>query len=158
MYNFCYILGKLAGNGDKMFDLDDTDRALIAALKQDGRVATTQLARQLNLSRATVQTRIDRLKDRGVIKRFTVEVTLATEENTVVAIMFIALQGAMTRAVVRKLRKMPEIVTLNSTNGGWDLVARIEAQDLLRFDRVLREVREIEGVVNSETCLLLAEA
>ena len=55
-----------------MFDLDDTDRALIAALKRDGWIATTQLARQLNLSRATVQARIERLKDRGVIKRFTV--------------------------------------------------------------------------------------
>ena len=141
-----------------MFDLDDTDRALIAALKRDGRAATTQLARQLNLSRATVQSRIERLRDRGVIKRFTVEVTLATEEDTIAAIMFIALQGAMSRGVIRQLRKMPEIVTLNSTNGGWDLVARIEAQDLKRFDRVLREVREIEGVVNSETCLLLAEA
>jgi DNA-binding Lrp family transcriptional regulator len=141
-----------------MFDLDDTDRALIAALKRDGRVAATQLARQLNLSRATVQARIERLKDRGVIKRFTVEVTLASEEDAIAAIMFIALQGAMSRAVIRQLRKMPEIVTLNSTNGGWDLVARIEAQDLRRFDRVLREVREIEGVVNSETCLLLAEA
>ena len=141
-----------------MFDLDDTDRALIAALKRDGRVATTQLARLLNLSRATVQARIERLKDRGVIKRFTVEVTLAGEDDAIAAIMFIALQGAMSRAVIRQLRKMPEIVTLNSTNGGWDLVARIEAQDLRRFDRVLREVREIEGVVNSETCLLLAEA
>jgi len=141
-----------------MFDLDDTDRALIAALKRDGRVAATQLARQLNLSRATVQARIERLKDRGVIKRFTVEVTLASEDDAIAAIMFIALQGAMSRAVIRQLRKMPEIVTLNSTNGGWDLVARIEAQDLRRFDRVLREVREIEGVVNSETCLLLAEA
>ncbi len=141
-----------------MFDLDDTDRALIAALKRDGRVATTQLARQLNLSRATVQARIERLKDRGVIKRFTVEVTLASEDDAIAAIMFIALQGAMSRAVIRQLRKMPEIVMLNSTNGGWDLVARIEAQDLRRFDRVLREVREIEGVVNSETCLLLAEA
>ena len=141
-----------------MFDLDDTDRALIAALKRDGRVATTQLARLLNLSRATVQARIERLKDRGVIKRFTVEVTLASEDDAIAAIMFIALQGAMSRAVIRQLRKMPEIVTLNSTNCGWDLVARIEAHDLRRFDSVLREVREIEGVVNSETCLLLAEA
>jgi DNA-binding Lrp family transcriptional regulator len=141
-----------------MFDLDDTDRALIAALKRDGRAPTTQLAKRLNLSRATVQARIDRLRDRGVIKRFTVEVTLATQDDTVAAVMLIALKGAMSRAVIRELRKMPEIVMLNSTNGGWDLVARIEAQDLRRFDRVLREVREIDGVVNSETCLLLAEA
>lgn len=139
-------------------DLDTTDRALLSALRADGRASTTALAAGLGVSRATVQARLQRLRDSGVIKRFTVEIALSAGDDPVAAVMLIALKGAMSRAVIRQLRKMPEIVSLHSTNGGWDLVARIETADLMRFDGVLREVREIPGVVNSETCLLLAEA
>ena len=56
------------------------------------------------------------------------------------------------------LRAMPEIVSLHTTNGTWDLIARVETTSLPEFDRVLREVREIRGVLNSETCLLLDTA
>jgi len=43
----------------------------------------------------------------------------------------------------------------HSTDGAGDLVAHIEVQSLQEFDRVLREIREIEGVLNSETNLML---
>ena len=42
-----------------------------------------------------------------------------------------------------------------STNGAWDLVLEIQADNLRHFDRVLREIREVKGVLNSETSLLL---
>jgi DNA-binding Lrp family transcriptional regulator len=64
----------------------------------------------------------------------------------------------MSRQVIRALGRMPEVVSLHSTNGAWDLVARIETDTLPAFDRVLRQVREVPGVTNSQTCLLLDEA
>jgi DNA-binding Lrp family transcriptional regulator len=45
--------------------------------------------------------------------------------------------------------------TLHTTNGGWDLVAEIRTNSLASFDRVLVQIRSVEGVVNSETSLLL---
>lgn len=138
--------------------IDQTDRMLLAALRADGRASTTALAATLGLARATVHARVERLREAGVIKRFTIEIGVSAEDDKVRAVMLIALKGAMSRAVIRQLRKMPEIATLHSTNGGWDLVANIETASLTRFDQVLREVREIPGVVNSETCLLLSEA
>ncbi|MGO8658564.1 Lrp/AsnC ligand binding domain-containing protein, partial [Rhizobium ruizarguesonis] len=48
------------------------------------------------------------------------------------------------------------ISALHTTNGNWDLVADIRAASLADFDRVLREVRMIDGVANSETSLLLS--
>ena len=71
------------------------------------------------------------------------------------AVMMIELEGVMTRSVTRLLKQMPAIVSLHSTNGTWDLVAQIETVNLPEFDRVLREIREIKGVLNSETSLLL---
>ena len=44
---------------------------------------------------------------------------------------------------------------MHTTNGGWDLVAELRDGSLTDFDRVLREVRAIDGILNSETSLLL---
>lgn len=138
--------------------MDDTDRALIAALREDSRRSVTELAGLLNLSRATVQSRIARALADGTIKRFTVELGVADPAHQVEAVTLIELQGAMNRVVIRALHKMPEVTSLHSTNGAWDLVARVQTNSLPGFDKVLRQIREIPGVVNSQTCLLLDEA
>ncbi len=138
--------------------MEDTDRALIAALKADARASITTLAAQLGVSRATVQTRLDRLQRTGVIRRFTIETALQDDPNRIRAVMLVQLEGPTKRSVVRALRRLPEITDLHSTNGAWDLVARIDTDSLPAFDRLLNAVRDIPGVQNSETCLLLDEA
>jgi DNA-binding Lrp family transcriptional regulator len=154
-------LRRLLSGMRKMDDtpyLDQTDRAVLAQLQVDGRASVTTLAGALNLSRTTVQKRIERLQETGVIRRFTVELTSQAQELTVQAVMLIALNGPMTRSVIAKLNKIPQIADLHSTNGAWDLVAMIKAGSLPEFDRTLKKVREISGVINSETCLLLDRA
>lgn len=141
-----------------MDDLDRTDRLLIAALVADGRASVTTLAGTLGVTRSTVQARMDRLKRVGIIKRFTVDLSAAVKPDAVKAVMMIELQGNLARQVTSTLRRKPEVVDLYSTNGTWDLVADLETTSLAEFDRVLREVREISGVLNSETCLLLNRA
>jgi len=136
-------------------ELTSSDRRLISALKKDGRATITELSGILGISRATVQTRMERLIRNGVIRRFTVEVDPVADQEVVRAIMTIEIQGSLSRSIIRNLRQKPEITTLHTTNGAWDLVAHIETASLQDFDRVLREVREIKGVLNSETSLLL---
>jgi DNA-binding Lrp family transcriptional regulator len=72
------------------------------------------------------------------------------------ATSFIEVEGRSTDRVIARLRGFPEIQSLHTTNGGWDLVAEIACPDLPAFDDVLRRIRSIEGVVNSETSLLLS--
>ena len=143
------------GKVRRIVDLTLQDRKLVAALKQDGRASITRLAQTLGQSRATVQARLDRLIGSGVIQRFTIDVDASADTDMIRAVMMIELEGVLTRSVTRKLKLMPAIVSLHSTNGTWDLVAQIETVNLPEFDRVLREIREIKGVLNSETSLLL---
>ncbi len=138
--------------------LDETDQGLLAALKQNSRKSVTALAGDLEVSRVTVQVRLDRLIERGVIRRFTIETDETDQRDVVRAVMFIALKGAMSRRVIHVINNIPAITDLHSTNGAWDLVANVEASTLRDFDQVLRQVREIDGVTNSETCLLLDRA
>lgn len=57
--------------------------------------------------------------------------------------------------VIKRLCGLTAIKAPHRTNGNRDLVADIRAANLAEFDHVLREVRIIDGVLNSETSLLL---
>lgn len=139
-------------------NIDVTDRKLINLLRINARASISTLAGEMGLARATVQTRLNRLLEQGAIRRFTVEIEESHAEETIRAVMLIQLEGALVRAITKSLRKIPQISTLHTTNGTWDLVAQIETRSLAEFDAVLRDVREVKGVTNSETCLLLTKA
>ena len=108
--------------------------------------------------------RWDELADKRLPERFeagrrlgfTVRVREDYDERTVLAVMMLEVTGKSTTQVIRELRGFPEIYSLHTTNGNWDLVADIRASSLSDFDRVLREIRLIDGIANSETSLLLS--
>jgi len=135
---------------------DDLDRRLLALLREDGRASTAALAERLKVSRGTVQNRIDRLQRSGLLVGFTIKLRNELENLGVRAITMIELRGGASDAVIAALRQIPEVVQVHTTNGRWDLVAEIHTETLVEFDRVLRELRAIKGVANSESNLLLA--
>lgn len=137
-----------------MTALDTLDHRLIAILREDGRAPISKIAHVLGVSRTTVQTRIDRLVQSGAILGFTIRAQ-DVETSSIRAIMLVEVAGRSTDAVIRSLRGIREIHALHTTNGAWDLVAEIVSSSLADFDRVLREVRMTDGVLNSETSILL---
>jgi DNA-binding Lrp family transcriptional regulator len=139
-----------------MLALDDLDRALIGILRRDGRAPLSKIATLLSVSRATVQSRLDRLIESGAVLGFAVRVRQDQEGPAVRAIMSIEVAGKSTNAVIKSLHGIPELQSLHTTNGAWDLIAEIHADNLQDFDRVLRLVRETEGVSSSETSILLS--
>lgn len=139
-----------------MMQITELESRLIAELRSDGRAPIAALAQRLGVSRTTISRSIDRLVARGVIVGFTVRTQEATTDDQVRAVSFIEVQGYTTDQVISSLRGLPEIMGLHTTNGGWDLVAEITCPNLRAFNDLLRRVRAIRGVVNSETSLLLS--
>jgi hypothetical protein len=70
--------------------------------------------------------------------------------------MTIELAGTTTTAIVARLRGFPEIRTLHTTNGTWDLIAEIGVDTLPDLDRVLGAIRAVDGIRSSETSILLS--
>ncbi len=134
---------------------DELDNQLISILRADGRASISKLSDLLGVTRGTVQNRLDRLLQAGVLLGFSARVRQDYEDGTIRAIMMIEVTGKSTMRVIRALRGLPELRTLHTTNGKWDLVAEIGVADLATFDRVLRDVRMTDGIANSETSLLL---
>ncbi len=135
--------------------MDALDRSLLAALRADAREPAASLARRLGVTRGTVTQRIERLQNTGVILGFTARVR-EESEGDVRAVSFIAIEGRSAASVIDRLRGLPQITSLHTTNGAWDLVADIRATSLAEFDAVLGRIRAVEGVLNSETSLLLS--
>jgi DNA-binding Lrp family transcriptional regulator len=137
-------------------ELDETDRRLIALLRDDARRPASSLAAALGVSRGTVQNRIARLLREGVIQGFTIRLAPGAGRDGVRAIMAIEIRGRATEGVLRALRGFPEVRTLHTTNGRWDVIAELEAGSLEAFDQVLHRIRMLEGVAATETSLLLS--
>lgn len=140
---------------DHSREFDTLDRQMIALLRADGRAPVSKIATILGVSRSTVQFRLDRLINSGAVLGFTIRVREDHPDDTIHAIMMIEVIGKSTDHVIRKLRGIPALTRMHTTNGNWDLVAEIRTDSLIAFDAILREVRMIEGVANSETSLLL---
>ncbi|MBE0370706.1 Lrp/AsnC family transcriptional regulator [Pseudoalteromonas sp. MMG013] len=134
---------------------DSLDKQLIIALRNNGRASISELASQLKVSRGTIQNRLDRLIGSGAILGFTIRMHEQLETDSIKAIMMIEVVGKSTSQVVQQLKGIPALVKIHTTNGAWDLIAEMNTPNLTEFDRILRQVRELEGVLNSETSIML---
>jgi DNA-binding Lrp family transcriptional regulator len=136
--------------------LDETDQRLIAELRRDGRAALSDLAALLGLSRSTIRTRMERLTARGEIAGFTVLTRSDVTAAPVRGLMMIGIEGRGAEKIMARLTGIPAVMAVHSTNGKWDLIAELAAQTLLELDDVIARIRNIDGVRQSETNLLLS--
>ena len=117
--------------------MNDLDRQLIALLRENARMPVVALAKKLRVARATVQNRIARLEQEGVIVGYTLRLKPEEEVHQIRAIMSLAVESNREEAVMRQLRGHVSVVTLHSVNGRWDLVAELRLDTLEAFDRLI---------------------
>lgn len=142
--------------GNALIKMDSTDTRLISILRHNGRASVSDLASTLNLSRATVRARLDRLQTSGDVVGFTVVLKEDVAQDPVRALMMIGIEGRGTDRVLRQLGSLPQVRSLHSTNGRWDVIAELGTETLEALDDVLSRIRKFEGVSQSETSLLLS--
>ncbi|MFN7052775.1 MAG: Lrp/AsnC family transcriptional regulator [Gemmobacter sp.] len=136
--------------------MDDLDQRLIAELRRDGRASLSDLAERLTLSRATIRARMERLVARGEIAGFTVVTRADVTAAPVRGLMMIGIEGRGGEKIMARLAGLPAVMAVHSTNGKWDLIVELSTQTLLELDDVIHRIRNIEGVMTSETNLLLS--
>ncbi|HQY43999.1 MAG TPA: Lrp/AsnC family transcriptional regulator [Paracoccaceae bacterium] len=136
--------------------MDDVDQRLIAELRRDGRASLSDLADRLGLARATVRARMERLQARGEIVGFTVLTRSDVSALPVRGLMMVAIEGRGQERITARLVGLPEVLAVHSTNGRWDLICELGARTLEELDALILKVRGYDGVLASETNLLLS--
>lgn len=136
--------------------MNDIDRKIIAFLRHSGRASVTTVAHELNLARATVRSRIERMTANGTILGFSVILKDDSNDHPIRGLMMIEIAGRGTESVIQQLSAIPSVTTINTTNGRWDLIIELGTETLEDFDVLLRKIRLVKDIVSSETSLLLA--
>jgi len=136
--------------------LDGTDQKLLSLLRENARTATAELARNLGLSRTTVQSRIERLERDGVVAGYTVRVADAAEAGLVRTFVLITLAPRQTKVIEAALRRIPEVRTLHSVSGPFDLLAIVAAGSIGELDAVIDRIGLLEGVERTTSAIVLS--
>lgn len=135
---------------------DQLDRDLVALLQANARESTANLARKLGVARTTVLARLTRLEREGVIVGYTVRLRQDEADQGVHAYVCITTEPKAGRDVVRRLQRIPELRQLASVSGEFDYIAQLRAESMPRLDALLDEIGEIDGVIKTNTSVVLA--
>jgi DNA-binding Lrp family transcriptional regulator len=143
---------------DQPVQLDAVDHRLVQALQQDGRLSVNELATRANVSRATAYQRLGRLRDTGVIRRFTVDVDPRKLGLPIAALVLVSVVQHAWREVGDRLRRLPGVEWLALSTGSFDYVLLVRAPDVEHLrDVVLGGIQSIADVQSAQTLLLLDE-
>jgi DNA-binding Lrp family transcriptional regulator len=136
--------------------LDDTDRRLLALLRDNARAPTAELARKLGLSRTTVQNRLTRLERSRAIAGYTVTVPPEAEAALVRAHVLITLAPRQSGAIETALRRIPEVRVLYSVSGPFDLIAIVAAASIGELDGLIDRIGSLDGVERTTSAIVLS--
>jgi DNA-binding Lrp family transcriptional regulator len=147
------IIQRMAG---QTLQIDETDRALIAALRENARAPAAVLARRLKLSRTTVQSRLERLERGGVITGYTVKLSEAHERGQILAYVMITVAPKTSAGVIEVVRRLPAVRLLQSVSGPFDLIAVVAAPSVAEVDRVIDAIGMLEGVDRTTSSIVMS--
>jgi DNA-binding Lrp family transcriptional regulator len=136
--------------------IDGKDQAIISLLQKDGRMSVQGMAQALKLTRATVTKRMSRLEVEGVITGYTALVRKDFFDKNIRGWVMISTVPNMEENAIVQMKLISEVRKIYTTNGKWDLAAEIRAVDLESFDTALSKIRQVTGIENTETNLLLS--
>lgn len=137
-------------------ELTRTDRRLIAALQKNARKTVSELARELDLSRTTVQKRVARLEETGILAGYTVKLGDRYRAETLQAYVNLVVQPRCSGTVAAALQRMPEVEALYTVSGKIDLVAIMRVDSPAAMDAVLDRIGAMEGVEDTDSAIVLA--
>ena len=137
-------------------DIDDLDARLIDLMGAEPRIGLMEVSRRLGVARGTVQARLAKLTDRGVIRGFGPEVEPARMGYPVTAFVFLEItQGRLTEAI-EHLEAVPEVLEAHATSGPRDLLVRVVARDTAQLQDIINRLLGTSAVRRSTSYIVLS--
>lgn len=135
--------------------LSEKDRNLIGLLKLNARESVASLARKLGASRSTVQDRLNRLESSGVIAGYQVKLG-AKSAGGLQAFVEITVEPARLAGILSELKSIPNIETIHTVSGKFDLVSVVRAETAGEIDAVLDKIGAINGIARTSSAIILS--
>ncbi|MFP5322134.1 MAG: Lrp/AsnC family transcriptional regulator [Acidimicrobiia bacterium] len=137
--------------------LDDLDRRLLRCLAEQPRAGVMELARQLEVARGTVQARMEKLQQRGVVTGFGPDIDLRAIGYEVVAFVTLEIAQGALESVVAHLSTIPEVLEVHTTTGPGDLLCRVAAPTNADLQPLIARMLASGGIQRTTTHIALTE-
>ncbi|WP_174802566.1 Lrp/AsnC ligand binding domain-containing protein [Martelella limonii] len=127
---------------DDVAELDRFDRAIISTLAADGRIAITDLAKQIGLSKSPTQARVRRLEEAGVIKGYRAILDPIQLGLDYVAFVEVKLSDTRERALAefnKAVVGLAEVEQVHMIAGRFDYLLKIRTASMRSYRRMLAE-------------------
>jgi DNA-binding Lrp family transcriptional regulator len=157
LWHFLRLLARFAQFS--VMQMDKYDRAILAALQQDGRVSNVQLANRVNLSESACLRRVRALEEAGYIDRYVALVNqsrVGLGGNVLVHIGLHREEQSELAAFEAAVRNIPEVMECYLMTGEFDYLLRVVVADMADFERLHKEaLTRLPGVarVNSSVAI-----
>ena len=129
--------------------MDEINRKIIDYLSEDGRASFTEIADKTGVSEGTVRNRVQKMKQNGIIDKFTVKMSSTGSE----AVVMVKLKTG--KNIDKVLSGFPEDVEIKEVAGEYDLILEINREDNQEINSILDDIRSIDGVETTETFMVL---
>jgi len=136
--------------------MDKTDERIIQILKENARMTYVDIGRAVGLSEGAVRNRVQALVESGVIRRFTIEMAPSTEVR---ALTMISVNPSISTSTVSKaLERLPAVERIYEVTGEYDIVVVVSSPNIEGVNQCIEEFRGIEGVLKTNTMIVLHTA
>ncbi|MCX8153017.1 MAG: Lrp/AsnC family transcriptional regulator [Candidatus Bathyarchaeota archaeon] len=133
--------------------MDDKDKQILKILKENGRAGYSEIGEQVGLSEGAVRKRIKELVNSGLIRKFTIKIGRAEGAE---AITLLATDPALpTQEVSKKIREIPNVETVYEVTGEYDIVAVINGMNVAEVNECVEKIRRVEGIMKTNTMIVL---
>ncbi len=136
--------------------IDETDRGILAFLRENSRMPFMDVGRRLGLSEGTIRHRIKRMLDSGIIVKFGIETNTEFDYRAIICIRLKSAVDAM--EIIKKLKALPyEINHICEVSGEYDIICFGEAQSHEKMNRLIDTIRRISGVLETKSFIVLKQ-
>jgi DNA-binding Lrp family transcriptional regulator len=139
-----------------MQDLDSIDQGLLERLQANSRASTSALARELNISRSTVQDRIHRLERKKIIAGYTIRFHDNFSGRLLNAHVMIQINPKQSQQIVDALSRISAVRTVHTVSGIYDLMTTVQTSTTQEMDAILDQIGDLRGVEKTTTSIVLA--
>ncbi|WKE65709.1 Lrp/AsnC family transcriptional regulator [Gallaecimonas kandeliae] len=136
--------------------MDKFDQQIIALLRKDARMAVTQIAREVSLSRSAVSERIQQLESQGIILGYHAQVA-APGQPTVKAYLELFYKEHRCEDYVALMRAHPEIKRCRAISGETDMLVYVEAATMERLIEVRAVIEQYPKMQRVKTHMVMKE-
>ncbi len=133
--------------------VDEIDERILRLLGENSRMSYVEIGRSVGLSEGAVRNRVQSLVSGGVIKRFTIE---KSSTHGVRALTMIAVNPATpTYEVSKRVNRLAGVERIYEVTGEYDIVMVSSGNSIEGINKVIEDVRKIEGVEKTNTIIVL---